>query len=174
MIATIFLEFLKKHWLWIWAIVATTLSVFLLARPVPTPIEITKTEYKDRVVTKEVEKVVFRDVVKFKDVVRTRTITKPGGVTIVDRTETKSGESDKSKAVEETKTKENEVTKTTTVTVLPAAPKFLLSVSTNPYSGLYSGSVGFRPFSALPVYVGGGVTKVDSSYKPILTLGVIF
>jgi hypothetical protein len=168
------IEFLKKYYVWVWAIVSTTLSAYLLTRPAPKPIVTTRVEFKDRIVTQQVDKVVYRDVVKYKDIVRTKTITKPGGVTIVDKTETKSGESDQSKAMEEAKSTEHEVTKQTTVQVSSPNPKFLLSVSANPYTGLYSGSAAVRPFSALPVYVGGGIIKVDTSYKPVLTLGVTF
>ena len=174
MITAWVLEFLKKYYVWVWAIVSTTLSAYLLTRPAPKPIVTTRVEFKDRIVTQQVDKVVFKNVVKFKDVVRTRTITKPGGIQIVEHTETKSGESDKSKGVEKTKIAEHEVTKQTTVTVQTAPPQFLLGVSTDTNGSFRSGSAAIRPISQIPVYLGGGITKIDNTYKPILTLGVVF
>lgn len=164
---------LKKYYLQIYAVVATLICVFLALQPKPEVKTVTKTEYVDKVVTKEVEKIVTRDVIKWRDRVQTRTITKPGGTTIVEVTKETSGESDKSQGVEKEASKDTTVTqKTETVVTRPANPSFLVGGSLFPNGTPHSLFGAYRPLDAFPVYVGGGITKIDASYKPIFTIGV--
>ena len=175
MILNMVLSIFKQYWLQIWAAIVTLLCAFLLTRPTPKPIVTTKTEYIDKIVTKTVDKIVYKDVIKWRDRIITKTVTKPGGTTIVETTKETSGEGSESRSVE----KEQEHDKTTVakseVTILPPSPKFLLNISGNPYTGIYSTSAGFRLHSAIPLYLGPGVIRnPDTSYKLLLSLGVIF
>jgi len=171
---TILLSLLRPYWSHILAITSTALCAFLLTRPSPVPIVTTKTEFVDKVVDREVIRYVDRDVVKYRDRIVNRTITKPGGTTIVETIKEVGGQSNKSTEVEAGKEHDTFKGAVTTITVLPAAPKFLLSVNLYPGGSFYSSSAGIRIHNTVPLYLGAGIMKVDTSYKPFLSLGVIF
>jgi hypothetical protein len=154
--------------------VSVILNLWLISRPKPHPVQVTKTEYVDRIVEKEVVKVVNNDIVKYKDRVITRTITKPGGTQIVEQIKEVAGEHDKSSAVAREQVVDKEVRKSESVAVYPKAARYLLSVGITPRGSFSSGSAGYRIVDSIPVYLGAGVSKFESNYGLTLNVGVVF
>lgn len=174
MISTHIANLIRVYWLHIVFFVSVALNAWLLTRPDPQPVTITKTEYADRVVEKEVVKVVNNDIVKYRDRVITRTITEPGGTKIVEQVQERAGEHDKSTGVVGEKVVDKTTKRTESVAIYPQAPRYLLGLSATPRGDIGSLSFGVRIASKLPVYAGAGVTKVDRSYKFSLNVGVVF
>jgi len=167
------ISLLKLYWVHILALISTSLSIYLLTRPTLPAVTLTKIEFVDRVVTKEVVKYIDRDVVKYKDRVITRTVTKPGGIKVVEKIKETGGQSSKTQTVETVKERDTSKTVVTTA-IRPIHSKYMLGFNGNHYLNHYSISVGIRVHNSIPVYVGGGIIKTNGEYKPFLSLGVVF
>lgn len=164
----------KPYLLHIVLVASILLNLWLVSRPLPTPTEVTKTEYVDREVVKEVVKVEYRDKIKYKDRVITRTVTKPGGTKIVQEIRETSGERVKSTGIHREAERATEVSRTESVATVSKVPRYLLHVGITPGGSFNSSSVGFRLIDSIPVYIGPGINKNGSSYNLTLNLGVVF
>lgn len=174
MISTHIERLIRVYWLHIASVVSIVLNLWLLTRPAPTPTVTTKTEYIDRIVEKEVVKVVNNDIVKYKDRVITRTITKPGGTQIVEQIKELAGEHDKSTGVARAEVVDKTTKRTESVVQVGAPPRYLLALSSTPDWSNASVGIGMRVHTQLPIYLGAGVSKAGTIYGLSLNVGVLF
>jgi hypothetical protein len=152
--------------------VSLGLNGWLLTRPTPAPITVTKTEYVDRVVEKEVEKIVYRDIVKYQDRIVKRTVTEPGGKQVVEEIKELTSEHDKSTGVDREKVVDKETKRTQSVATITTPPSYLLGIGVDHRGTFRSGSVGVRLHRELPVYLGIGVARQEH-YSVTLNLGIL-
>ncbi len=140
---------------------------FLATRKDKIKIE-TVVEYREKVVTKVEEKIVYRE----RDKIKTRTIvkTKDGEVRVQEETRTK--DRDISTGIRREQEKTVDTSRKESVETQSTPARYLLGVGGGIDGGTYTGSFLVRPFPNIPAYIGPMVILNDRKFSLGVSIGV--